>query len=163
MDCFCGATIRLVTLLALTSPSWAKGDMVLVEIMGGHLPSTIKITDPKIEDFNIWAGQGVNGVSFFGLCDILVLPGDTVVVWERVRRRLYRFPVNGKVVPDADVDLVGAYVVRDIPKGSLVLLAEERPGDYWYVMPITIALVVIALVFSWVLVRSVRRDLLPPR
>ena len=37
--------------------------MVLVEIMGGHLPSTIKITDPKIDDFNVWAGPGVNGVS----------------------------------------------------------------------------------------------------
>jgi hypothetical protein len=36
--------------------------MVLVEIMGGHLPSTIRITDPKIDDFNIWAGPGVNGV-----------------------------------------------------------------------------------------------------
>ena len=62
MNCFCRATIRLLTLLALTIPSWAKGDMVLVEIMGGHLPSTIKITDPKIDDFNIWAGPGVNGV-----------------------------------------------------------------------------------------------------
>jgi hypothetical protein len=73
------------------------------------------------------------------------------------------FPVNGKVVPDADVDLVGAYVVRDIPKGSLVLLAEERPGDYWHVLPITIALVAIGLVFAWALVRAVKRDLLPPK
>jgi hypothetical protein len=62
MNCFCRATIRLLTLLALTIPSWAKGNMVLVEIIGGHLPSTIKITDPKIDDFNIWAGPGVNGV-----------------------------------------------------------------------------------------------------
>ena len=58
----CNATIWLLTLLAVTIPSWAKGDMVLVEIMGGSLPSTIKITDPKINDFNIWAGPGVNGV-----------------------------------------------------------------------------------------------------
>jgi hypothetical protein len=50
-----------LTVLAATIPSWAKGDMVLVEIMGGNLPSTIKITDPKIDDFNIWAGPGVNG------------------------------------------------------------------------------------------------------
>ncbi|MBV8841811.1 MAG: hypothetical protein JO307_03270 [Bryobacterales bacterium] len=58
-----GATIRLLTLVAVTTPSWAKGDMVLIEIMGGHLPSTIMITDPKINDFNIWAGPGVNGVA----------------------------------------------------------------------------------------------------
>ena len=60
MNCFCWATIRLLIPLALTIPSWAKGDMVLVEIMGGHLPSTIKITDPKIDDFNIWAGPGTS-------------------------------------------------------------------------------------------------------
>ena len=60
MNCFRRATIRLLTLLALTIPLWAKGDVVLVEIMGGHLPSTIKITDPKIDDFNIWAGPGTS-------------------------------------------------------------------------------------------------------
>ena len=41
--------------------------MVLLEIMGGDLPSTIKISDPKIGDFNIWAGPGtsrmINGVT----------------------------------------------------------------------------------------------------
>lgn len=62
MSRLCSATIWLLTFLAVTIPSWAKGDMVLVEIMGGSLPSTIKITDPKIGDFNIWAGPGVNGV-----------------------------------------------------------------------------------------------------
>ena len=56
------ATISLLTLLAITIPSYAKGDMVLIEIMGGNLPSTIKITDPKINDFNIWSGPGVNGI-----------------------------------------------------------------------------------------------------
>jgi hypothetical protein len=35
--------------------------MVLVEVMGGGLPSTMKITGPKIQDFNIWAGPGVSG------------------------------------------------------------------------------------------------------
>jgi hypothetical protein len=63
MNRFCSAIFWLLTLLAVTIPSWAKGDMVLLEIMGGNLPSTIKITDPKIDDFNIWAGPGVNGVA----------------------------------------------------------------------------------------------------
>jgi hypothetical protein len=63
MNRFCSATFCPLTLLAVTIPSWAKGDMVLLEIMGGNLPSTIKITDPKIDDFNIWAGPGVNGVA----------------------------------------------------------------------------------------------------
>jgi hypothetical protein len=66
MNRFRGATFCL-TLLAVAIPSWAKGDMVLLEIMGGDLPFTIKISDPKIGDFNIWAGPGtsrmINGVT----------------------------------------------------------------------------------------------------
>jgi hypothetical protein len=37
--------------------------MVLLEVMGGNLSSTIEITDPKIDDFNIWSGPGVNGAA----------------------------------------------------------------------------------------------------
>jgi hypothetical protein len=64
MNRFCSTTLFLLTLLTGTIPSWAKGDMVLIEIMSGNLPSTIKIADPKIGDFNIWAGPGtgVDGV-----------------------------------------------------------------------------------------------------
>jgi len=61
MNCFSRVSILSLALLAVTIPSWAKGDMVLVEIMGGDLPSTIKIIDPKIDEFNIWAGPGVIG------------------------------------------------------------------------------------------------------
>ena len=50
MNRLCRATICLATLLAIRIPSRAKGDMVLIEIMGGNLPSTLKITDPKIAD-----------------------------------------------------------------------------------------------------------------
>jgi hypothetical protein len=40
---------------------WAKGDMVLIEIKGRTLIEPIKVTDPKIEQFSVWAGPGVNG------------------------------------------------------------------------------------------------------
>jgi hypothetical protein len=60
MNRLCRATVYLLTLLAVAIPSWAKGDMVLIEIMGGSLPSTIKITDPNINQFNIWAGAMAN-------------------------------------------------------------------------------------------------------
>jgi hypothetical protein len=107
---------------------------------------------PKLQDARLWAAR--------------VEPVTThyETTWGALRAAPPSgFPVNGKVVPDADVDLVGAYVVRTIPKGSLVLLAEERPGDYWYVMPVTIALAAIGLIFAWALVRAVRRDLLPTK
>jgi hypothetical protein len=40
---------------------WAKGDMVLIEVRAKALTSPIKITDPKIQEFTVWAGPGVNG------------------------------------------------------------------------------------------------------
>jgi hypothetical protein len=73
------------------------------------------------------------------------------------------FVVNGVTVPDAQLDLVGFYVERSIPNDAYVLITGERPDDYWYVLPITIALGVIGLVFAWALVRAVKRDLLPTR
>jgi hypothetical protein len=71
--------------------------------------------------------------------------------------------VGDKAIPDGQIDLVGAYVARSVPSGALVLLTEERPGDYWYVLPISIALIAIGLVFGWALVRAIKRDLLTPK
>ena len=71
--------------------------------------------------------------------------------------------VGGAVLPDAQVELVGLYVARGIPSGAYALVTGEVPDDYWYVMPITIALAAILLVFAWALVRAIRRDILPAR
>ena len=67
------------------------------------------------------------------------------------------------VVPDAQIDLVGLYVARRIPGDAYAVVTGELPDDYWYVMPITVALAVILLVFAWALVRAIRRDLVPAR
>lgn len=69
----------------------------------------------------------------------------------------------GSLIRDADVELVGIYVSRPIPPDVHVVMTNERPDDYWYVMPITIALAGTMLLFSWALVRAIRRDLLPAR
>jgi hypothetical protein len=66
-------------------------------------------------------------------------------------------------VPDAQIELVGLYVAHRIPADAYVLVTGEQPDDYWYVMPITIALAAILLVFGWALVRAIRRDLMPAR
>ncbi|MFT3695179.1 MAG: hypothetical protein QM831_18725 [Kofleriaceae bacterium] len=69
-----------------------------------------------------------------------------------------------KAAPPSDqVDLVGLYVMREIPADAYALITDEHPEDYWYVLPITIALGVLGLVFAWALVRAVKRDLLPTR
>jgi hypothetical protein len=71
--------------------------------------------------------------------------------------------VGTTTIPDAQIDLVGLYVARGIPADSYALLVGDRPTDYWFVMPVTIALGLIGLVFAWALVRAVRRDFLPAR
>ncbi len=60
------------------------------------------------------------------------------------------------------VDLVGVYVGSGIAPGAFALVLGEDPQDYWYVLPITIALVLIALLFAWAFVRAVKRDLMSP-
>ena len=71
--------------------------------------------------------------------------------------------VEGATVPDAQLDLVGLYVARGVPDDAYAVLDGDRPDDYWYVLPISIGLGVVGLLFAWALVRAVRRDLLPPR
>jgi hypothetical protein len=71
--------------------------------------------------------------------------------------------VGGAVLPDAQIELLGLYVARDIPGDAYALVTGELPDDYWYVMPITIALAAVLLVFAWALVRAIRRDFLPRR
>ncbi len=72
------------------------------------------------------------------------------------------FHAGTATIPDADLDLVGLYVSRAIPSGAYALITGERPADYWYVLPITVALAAIGLIFAWALVRAIRRDVLPP-
>jgi len=71
--------------------------------------------------------------------------------------------VGGATLPDDQIDLIGLYVARGIPTGAYALVTGESPADYWYVMPITVALALIVIVFAWVLVRAIRRDLAPAR
>lgn len=72
------------------------------------------------------------------------------------------FAVDGQTLPEAGIDLLGLFVQRGVPGDAYALLTGERPQEYWYVTPITIALGLIGLLFAWALVRAVR-DLLPAR
>ena len=49
-----------LAILIASGTLWGKGDMVLIEVKGGALRSPIRITDTRIQEFNVWAGPGVN-------------------------------------------------------------------------------------------------------
>ena len=70
------------------------------------------------------------------------------------------FTATGTTVPDAQVDLVGLYVVRSIPSDAWAVIVGEQPQDYWYVLPVAILVALIGLLFAWALVRAVKRDFL---
>jgi len=65
-----------------------------------------------------------------------------------------------KTAPPANIDLVGLYVVRAIPSDAYALITSERPEDYWYVLPVTVVVAAIGLLFAWALVRAVKRYML---
>nr|HEX4315766.1 hypothetical protein [Kofleriaceae bacterium] len=72
------------------------------------------------------------------------------------------FKVGAVSVPDAQIDLVGVFVTRTIPDDAYVVIVGDEPGDYSYVLPVTIVLGGFALLFAWAFVRAVRRDWLVP-
>ncbi|MBA3821535.1 MAG: hypothetical protein H0X17_21810 [Deltaproteobacteria bacterium] len=66
-------------------------------------------------------------------------------------------------IPEAQLDLVGIHATRAIPADAYVLIANEKPQEFWYILPILIAVALIGLLFLWGLIRTIRRDLLPSR
>ena len=56
----------------------------------------------------------------------------------------------------ADVAAILAHAPRRAPAGARVLVATDRPADYWHVTAIYVVLVVLALAFAWALWRGVR-------
>ena len=67
--------------------------------------------------------------------------------------------VGTSLVPWSAIDVVGVWAPRPVPDGAWIVLADEAPGDYWYLMPIYIGLVLIGLLALWALIRAVKRAL----
>ena len=64
-------------------------------------------------------------------------------------------------VPWRDVQWVAVDVPRRLPANALILLTQEKPETYWYVLPLFILLGLFGLLFLWALVRTVRANLAP--
>lgn len=62
----------------------------------------------------------------------------------------------GKPVPWDRVDWISLSVVRTLPDDAWVLLVEEHPEAYWYVLPLFVVLGIFGSLFLWALVRTAR-------
>ncbi|HEX3478173.1 MAG TPA: hypothetical protein VHT91_24295 [Kofleriaceae bacterium] len=114
--------------------------------------ASVSATTARLETARLWAAR------------VEPIPRHFQTTWAALRRSPPAgLDVGGTILPDDQIDLVGLYVARGIPAGAYALVAGESPDDYWYVMPITVALAAIVIVFAWALIRAIRRDLLPAR
>ncbi|MBL8621546.1 MAG: hypothetical protein JNK64_09590 [Myxococcales bacterium] len=62
------------------------------------------------------------------------------------------------VIPWSAIDVAAVWAPRPVPAGAWVVLADERPGDYWYMPPVFVGLVLIGALALWALVRAARRQ-----
>ena len=114
--------------------------------------ASVSATTARLEAARIWAAR------------VEPITRHFQTTWATLRRSPPAgLDVGGTILPDDQIDLVGLHVARGIPAGAYALVAGESPDDYWYVMPITVALAAIVIVFAWALIRAIRRDLLPAR
>ncbi|MEM9487751.1 MAG: hypothetical protein AAGC55_01335, partial [Myxococcota bacterium] len=63
---------------------------------------------------------------------------------------------DGQQLPWATVAWLVADVPRQLAPEAMVLITQDRPEDYWYVLPLFSALGLLGLLFIWALVRSLR-------
>ena len=115
-------------------------------------PDAVAVTRTKLENAKLW-GTTVEAVTQHY---------DTT--WGKLKGSAPTgFTVETTTIPDAQLDLIGVYVSRSIPSGAYALIGGERPQDYWYVLPVTILVGLIGLLFAWAFVRALKRDVLAPR
>jgi hypothetical protein len=87
-----------------------------------------------------------------------VLPLEIVheTTWSQLAANADALMVEGKAVPWRQITWVAPIVSRTVPAGAWVLIANETPATYWYVLPLFAVLGITALLFAWALVRALR-------
>ena len=86
-----------------------------------------------------------------------VLPLEIVheTTWGQLAVRDDALMVAGTAVPWPQISWVTPIVPRVVPDVAWVLVADESPASYWYVLPLFAVLGISALLFAWALVRAV--------
>jgi hypothetical protein len=112
-----------------------------------ELPGAVATTATKLEAAGLWAAR----------VDPVTHHHDTT--WGALKASPPAgFTIAGQTIPDAQLDLLGLYVVRAIPADAQAVIIGENPQDYWYVLPVAIVVLLIALLFAWALVRAIQRE-----
>lgn len=139
-----------ITATPLPAPAGenVQTDQLRYEVKG---PGAVAATTTKLEAASLWAAR-VEPVTRHYQTTWGAMKGGSAAGFT---------VAQGVTIPDAELDLIGLYVSKEIPPGAYALIDGEKPQDYWYVLPISIGLLAIGLVFLWALVRAIKRDFLP--
>jgi hypothetical protein len=87
-----------------------------------------------------------------------VLPLEIVheTTWGQLAVRDDALMVAGTAVPWRQISWVTPIVPRVVPDVAWVLVADESPASYWYVLPLCAVLGISVLLFTWALARVLR-------
>lgn len=121
----------------------------------GHRPPTDEVRgslEAKLEAAQLWAAR------------VEPITHHVDTTWGALKTSpANALHVDGKVIADDQIDLIGIHVARALPVDAYVVIVGERPEDYWYIQPIIIGLGLMGVLFVFALYRAIRRDLLPAR
>ena len=115
-----------------------------------HQPDAMAWANQKLEAAQLWSARVEPApVRVRAKWSELVVGADGVNVPGRATA----------AIPWSAIDVAAVWAPRTMPAGARVILAGEKPADYWYLTPVYIGLSIITLLFAWALVMAVRRQL----
>lgn len=76
--------------------------------------------------------------------------------WAELESTAQGLRVRDELAPWDDIVSITVTVRHALPAGAVVVLTDEQPGNYWYVLPLAIVLALFAALFAWGLVRTFR-------
>ncbi len=127
--------------------------------------------EPTLDQFGAWiyladAPDGPEAVServheakLFSAA-VRPLESEHRATWQQLEARADALALPDATVPWAQVSWVSVATARAIPADAWVLIQNQHPGHYWYVLPLFSLLGLSALLFGWALIRSLKSYLL---
>ena len=97
------------------------------------------------------------------LPDAAVIPVERVhtATWGQLKSRGSELQVGERTIPTNEITTVAVAHRPEVPADAVVLVASEKPGDYWYILWLYGLFGGFMLLFGWALVTAVRGSLPP--
>ncbi len=77
--------------------------------------------------------------------------------WDQLSQSDDGLKVGAMTVPWRNISAVSLEVPRRLPANAWVLIANEQPSSYWYLLPLYVVFALFAALFLWAFARGLRR------